>query len=115
MIRISFRQSMLAGFLLIASLLSWAAVRSWLVLEQFVDESRRSGEHVLQLSGSIQEIADRTVGLERSARQFAVLNEATLLERFDTNLEHALAAVGRLQSIPGEALGKLARDWRAAA
>ncbi|MEF8717871.1 MAG: ATP-binding protein [Candidatus Accumulibacter necessarius] len=115
MIRISFRQSMLAGFLLIASLLGWAAVRSWLVLEQFVDESRRSGEHVLQLSGSIQEIADRTVGLERSARQFAVLNEATLLERFDTNLEHALAAVGRLQSIPGEALGKLARDWRAAA
>jgi two-component system sensor histidine kinase GlrK len=68
MIRVSFRQSMLAGFLLIASLLGWAAVRSWFVLEQFVDESRRSGEHVLQLSGSIQEIADRTVDLERSAR-----------------------------------------------
>jgi two-component system sensor histidine kinase GlrK len=106
MIRLSFRQSMLAGFLLIASLLSWAAVRSWLVLEQFVDASRRSGEHVLQLSGSIQELADRTVDLERSARQFVVLNEATLIARFDTHLVHALAAVGRLESIPGEALGR---------
>jgi len=115
MIRLSFRQSMLAGFLLIASLLSWAAVRSWLVLEQFVDASRRSGEHVLQLSGSIQELADRTVDLERSARQFVVLNEATLIARFDTHLVHALAAVGRLESIPGEALATLTRDWRAAA
>ena len=115
MIRLSFRQSMLAGFLLIASLLSWAAVRSWLVLEQFVDASRLSGEHVLQLSGSIQELADRTVDLERSARQFVVLNEATLIARFDTHLAHALAAVGRLESIPGEALGTLTGDWRAAA
>ena len=115
MIRISFRQSMLAGFLLIALLLSWAAVRSWLVLEQFVEESRRSGEHVLQLSGSIQEIADRTVDLERSARQFMIVNEATLIKRFDANVDHALAAVGRLESIPGETLGKLPGDWRQAA
>ena len=53
MIRISFRQSMLAGFLIITVLLSWAAVRSWLVLEQFVEQSRRGSEQALQLSASI--------------------------------------------------------------
>ncbi|WP_300449225.1 ATP-binding protein [Accumulibacter sp.] len=114
MLRLSFRQSMLAGFLLIALLLSWAAVRSWLVLEQFVERSRQDGERALQLSASIQELADRRVDLERNARQFLVLDDATLLERFDANVAHALATVGRLESIAGQALGRLPGDWRQA-
>lgn len=113
-IRISFRQSMLAGFLLIALVLSWAAVSSWLLLEQFVQQSRQHGEHALQLSASLQELADRTVGLERSARQFTVLNEPVLLERFDENIAHALTAIKRLDSIPAASLGTLPGDWRQA-
>ena len=112
MIRISFRQSMLAGFLLIALVLSWAAVRSWLVLEQFVEQSRKSNEQALQLSASIQELAERTVDLERSARQFMVLNDPGLLARFDENVGHSLAAVKRLEAMPGDALGELPGDWR---
>ncbi|MFZ4538745.1 sensor histidine kinase [Propionivibrio sp.] len=112
MIRISFRQSMLAGFLLITLLLSWAAVRSWLVLEQFVEQSRLGSEQALQLSASIQELAERTVYLERSARQFMVLNDPALLARFDENVAHSQVAVTRLESISGEALGKLPGAWR---
>ena len=103
---------MLAGFLLIAFALSWAAVRSWLVLEQFVDQNRRGSEQTLQLRASIQELAERTVELERNARQFMVLNDALLLERFDETAGRALAAVIRLESLPGEALGKLPATWR---
>jgi len=114
MIRISFRQSMLAGFLLIALLLSWAAVRSWLVLGQFVEQSRQVNEQALLLSASIQELAERTVDLERSTRQFMVLNDAALLGRFDENVSHSLAAVKRLDSVPGEPLGKLPGAWRQA-
>jgi two-component system sensor histidine kinase GlrK len=114
MIRISFRQSMLAGFLLIALLLSWAAISSWLTFERFAAQSRRGSEHALQLSASVQELADRTVDLERSARQFMLLDDVLLLERFDANIAHALAAVKRLEAIPGKALGKLAGDWRQA-
>lgn len=105
---------MLAGFLLIALLLSWAALRSWLVLEQFVDQTRQGSEQALQLSASIQELAERTVDLERSTRQFMVLNNATLLERFDENVSHSLDAVRRLESVPGEPLGKLPSAWRQA-
>ena len=68
MIRISFRQSMLAGFLLIALLLSWAAVQSWLTLEHFVAQSQRSNAQAPELNAGIQELAERTVGLERSTR-----------------------------------------------
>lgn len=105
---------MLAGFLLIALLLSWAALRSWLVLGQFVEQSRQGSEQALQLSASIQELAERTVDLERSTRQFMVLNDAALLGRFDENVSHSLAAVKRLESVPAEPLGKLAGDWRQA-
>ena len=105
---------MLAGFLLIALLLSWAAVRSWLVLEQFVEQSRQGSEQALQLSATIQELAERTVDLERSTRQFMVLNDAALLGRFDENVSHSLAAVKRLESVPGEPLGELPGTWRQA-
>lgn len=114
MMRISFRQSMLAGFLLIALLSSWAAVRSWLVLESFVEQSRQAGEQALQLSASIQELAERSVDLERSTRQFMVLGDPVLLERFDENLVHSLAAVERLEALPGQPLAQLPAGWRQA-
>ncbi len=114
LIRLSFRQSMLAGFMLIALLLSWAAVRSWLVLEQFVVDSRQGSEQALQLTTSIQELAERSVDLERSARQFVILKDAALLARFDENVAHSLAAANRLESVAGESLGQLPGSWRAA-
>ena len=102
---------MLAGFLLIALLLSWAALRSWLVLEQFVEQSRQGSEQALQVSAAIQELAERTVDLERGARQFDILKDPALLERFDDNAAQARAAAHRLQDIPDAALATLAGDW----
>lgn len=113
MIRISFRQSMLAGFLLIALLLSWAAVQSWLALEHFVAQSQRSNVQALELNAAIQELAERTVDLERSTRQFLVLHDPVLLKRFDEHSALALTAVQRLELMPADALGTLPRDWRA--
>ena len=114
MIRISFRQSMLSGFLLIVVLLSWAAGRSWLVLEHFVAQSRQGSEQALRLSASIQELAERTVDLERSARQFMVLDDPAVLSRFDENVARSLAAIKLLEAIPWEALGGLPDAWRQA-
>ena len=111
MIRISFRQSMLAGFLLIALLLSWATVQSWLLLERFVEQSQRGSEHALQLRGSTQELAQRTIDLERTVRQFLVLNDPALLGRFDENVALSIAAVKRLELTPKTALGSLPDDW----
>jgi len=103
---------MLASFLVIALLLSWAAIRSWLMLEHFVEQSRQGSEQALLLSASIQELAERTVDLERNTRQYIVLEDSALLERFDENVAHSLNAVKRLEAIPGEALGDLPDNWR---
>ncbi len=103
---------MVAGFLVIALLLGWAAVRSWLLLEHFVDQSQRASEQALQLSTATQELAERSVELERSARQFMVLKEPTLLARFDENLALSMNAVARLENIAGGGLGALPEAWR---
>lgn len=114
MIRFSFRQSMLAGFLLMALFLSWAGIRSWLLLERFVEQSRSNGEQALQLSASIQELTDRTIELERSARQYVVLRDSALLERFDMHVARSLAALEHLESLPVPSLDVLPGDWRQA-
>jgi two-component system, NtrC family, sensor histidine kinase GlrK len=102
---------MLAGFLLIAVLLSWAALRGWLVLEHYVEQSRQSGEQALQASAAIQELAARTVDLERGARQFAVLKDETLLDRFAESARQAQIAATSLQAMPDATLGALADEW----
>lgn len=106
---------MLAGFMLIALLLGSAAVRSWLVVERFAEQSRRGSDQALQLTESIRELAERTVDLERSARQYLVLNDAALLQRFDDNLRQATAALDRLEGGAARSLDPLLKEWRTAA
>jgi len=112
MIRISFRQGMLAGFMMIVLLLGGASVRSWLVVEHFVDRSRQNGEQALQVAASIQELGERTVDMVRSARQFLVLQDAAIRQRFDDHLAQALTVVDRLDALDAKPLRSLLSDWR---
>ena len=91
MIRVSFRQSMLAGFLLIVALLGAASVRSWFLLERFAAQSRSNGELALRISASTQELAERTTELERGARQYMVLRDPSVLARFDALVSRTAA------------------------
>lgn len=106
---------MLAGFMLIAILLGSAAVRSWLVVERFAEHSRRGNEQALQLTESIHELAERTVDIERSARQYLVLKDPALLARFDDHLMQSLAAVTRLEASSAKGLQPQLRQWRESA
>ncbi|MBK7901297.1 MAG: HAMP domain-containing protein [Azonexus sp.] len=115
MTRISFRQSMLAGFLLIALLLGGAAVRSWMVVERFVDRSREVSAEALLLTGLVQDIAERAPDLERAARQYLILGDPVLLARFDATLSHARGVAERIDTLPGRPLGGLAAEWALAA
>ena len=99
MIRISFRQGLLAGFAMVVLLLGGASLGSWRVVERFVGQSRQNGEQALQASASIQELGERTVDVARSARQFLVLQEPDIRQRFDDHLAQALAVVDRLEAL----------------
>ena len=114
MLRLSFRQTMLAGFLLSAGLLAWAALGGWLLLERYAEASRLAGERAVRVRSALQGVAERTVDLERSARQFAIVGNPALRQRFVDSAKHAGAALARLEELPAEALGSLPQDWRQA-
>ena len=110
--RISFRQGMLGGFLMIVLLLGGVSLRSWLVVEQFVEQGRQNGEQALQVAASIQELGERTVDVARSARQFLVLQDPAIRQRFDDHLGQAMAVVDRLDALDAKPLKSLLADWR---
>ena len=58
-----------------------------------------------------QELTQRTIDLERTVRQYIVLNDPALLERFDESVGLSIAAVKRLEQTPNTALGSLPNDW----
>lgn len=112
MIRLSFRQTMLAGFLTVVLFLGWAGLRGWFLLEQFSRQSRANNEQFLQLSALILELAERTTELERSARQYQVLSEPAVLARFDMHAARSLVAIERLESLAIPALAASSANWR---
>ncbi|MDP3539571.1 MAG: ATP-binding protein [Azonexus sp.] len=112
MIRVSFRQGMLLGFAVIVLLLGGVALQSWLVVERLVDESRRNSEQAIHLTAAIQELAERTVDIERSARQYLVLDDPLFHQRFDEHLAQSLALVDRLDAMVAEPMTPLLGGWR---
>ena len=112
MIRVSFRQSMLLGFAVIVLLLGGAALQSWLVVERLVNQNRQVSEQAIQLSAALQELAERTIDIERSARQYLVLNDPVFRQRFDDHLAQSLALVERLEVLAAEPLAPLLGGWR---
>lgn len=110
--RISFRQGMLAGFLLIVILLGGVAVHGWLLLERLVGQSRDNSTQALQLTAAVQTLAERSIDIERSARQFLVLDDPQLRARFDEHLAQSLALLPSIDVPAAASLGEALAGWR---
>lgn len=113
--RLSFRLSLLCGFLLVSCVLGAAAWRGLSVLEGFAAESRAGAAQALRITADVQQIAERSVDLERSARQYLVLGEPELLARFTAIRQQVDGILDRLAGNPALALDAAAAAWRAAA
>jgi two-component system sensor histidine kinase GlrK len=111
---LSFRQGLLAVFLLIAAALGGAAAQAMLALEHVALQGREASQDAAALSAQGQRLAERTVAMERSARQFLVLDDAALRERFQAawadarDTQTALAA-----TLAAPASRQLFSDWSA--
>lgn len=112
MIRISFRQGMLLGFCVIALLLGGVVVQSWFVLERLFEQSRQNSAQAIQLTAEIQELGERSIDLERSARQYQLLGDPVFLQRFDDHLGQSLKLVDRLDTAVSEPMTSLLGGWR---
>jgi two-component system sensor histidine kinase GlrK len=109
--RYSFRQLLLVAFLLIAALLSAASLRGLFTLEKLLRQSSEGARRAVAHTADAQLLAERTVAMERSARQYLVLEDPVLRQRFEEAGRDARDALGRLADNLVSA--NLAAEWRA--
>ncbi|MBN9409570.1 MAG: two-component sensor histidine kinase [Burkholderiales bacterium] len=94
--RVSFRQWLLVAFLLIAALLGGASLRALFTLEDLMAQSRDGAQRAISLSTSAQALTERSLAMERAARQSLVLSDTQLRRRFDDAARDARGIVQRL-------------------
>ena len=95
----SFRTTLLITVLLIAGALGAAAASGWVMLQDFALASRQAGSTALNLSAAMQQIDERSADMERSARQYAVLQAPALRERFNEARVRAQVALAEIESV----------------
>lgn len=110
---LSFRQLSLGVFVLIAALLGATSVHALLTLDRLAAHSREAGRHAVALAEQAQRLSERGVAMERSARQFLVLDDPAFRERYADAWRDAQAALAAIAAgLPGAQQAAIA-DWRA--
>jgi len=107
--RLPFRALLLLAFILVGALLGGTALRAVIVLDQLTAQRTAWADAAMQLTANAQTLAERTVDMERAARQSLVLSDRLLRRRFEDESGNARTALRRLtdQGLPG----KLAKGW----
>lgn len=96
-LRFSFPQLLLLAFLLIGALLGASALRALFTLESLMAQSRDGATQAIELSTAAQSLSERSVAMERTARQSLVLRDAQLRQRFVEASVQAREILVRLQ------------------
>lgn len=107
----SLRQWLLLAFLLIGLLPGAAALRALFTLESLMAQSDDAAMRAIELSTSAQALTERSLSMERAARQSLVLGDAQLRRRFDDAARDARAVLDTL--VENDLPADRARVWRA--
>ncbi|MFT7774108.1 sensor histidine kinase [Roseateles sp.] len=109
---LSFHQCLLAAFLLITAVLGGAAAQAMFALEHVALQGRQASQDAAALTAQVQRLAERTVAMERSARQFLVLDDSSLRERYQGAWADARATQAVLAELMGDAVSQpLLAEW----
>lgn len=108
-LRFSFPQLLLVAFLLIGALLGAAALRALFTLDTMMALGRESTAQAIELSTAAQSLRERSLTMERAARQSLVLGDRQLRQRF---FEAANQSRGILRRLEGNELPvEFSRNW----
>ena len=110
---LSFRQLSLGVFVLIAALLGATSVHALLTLDRLAAHSREAGRHAVALAEQAQRLSERGVAMERSARQFLVLDDPAFHDRYADAWRDAQAALAAMGNGLPRAQHTALADWRA--
>lgn len=95
-LHLSFRQLLLVAFMLVGALLGGTALRAVIVLDRLMAQSGDAAAAALDLNASAQALAERTVDMERAARQSLILSDSELRRRFEDEARRGREALKRL-------------------
>lgn len=98
--QISFRQLLMVAFLLIAGLLAAVSLRGLGTLERLMVDSRSGAELAAAQAAHLQRLAELSATMERAARQYLVLDDASLRERFNAASRDLTADLDALSQVP---------------
>ncbi len=112
--KLSFRQLLLGVFLLIAVLLSAASLHALWTLDRLAAHSRDSGHHALALTENTQQLAERSVAMTRSARQYLVLDDPAFRKRYADTWRDARVSLDAVAAALPYAPTALFDRWRQA-
>ncbi|MYM66213.1 two-component sensor histidine kinase [Pseudoduganella sp. FT55W] len=112
--KLSFRQLLLGVFLLIAVLLSAASLHALWTLDRLAAHSRDSGRHALALTENTQQLAERSVAMTRSARQYLVLDDPAFRKRYADAWRDALTSLDAVAAALPYTPPELFARWRQA-
>ncbi len=108
--RPSFRQLLLAAFVLVALLLGGVALRGQLALESLLEKGRDDAARTLALSAHAERLDELALAMERAARQFLVLGDGTLRQRYQRSADDA---EGHLRALAEDGIAPdAAAAWR---
>jgi len=110
--KLSFRQLLLGVFLLIAVLLSAASLHALWTLDRLAAHSRDSGQHALALTENAQQLAERSVAMTRSARQYLVLDDPAFRKRYADAWRDARLALDAMAAALPHTQPQLFDHWR---
>lgn len=108
---LSFRQLLLAAFLLIAALLSGTSMHALFTLERMSVHSRETARQAVRMTEAAQHLAEWTVAMERSARQYLVLDDPAFRARYVESWEQAKGALAELQAALPHAPAEVFSLW----
>ena len=103
---------MFAAFILIAGLLAATSVRALLTLEHLARQGRESARHAVTLTEQSQRLAEQSLAMERSARQFLVLDDPLFRDRYLAAWQQAEAALLALEGVLPDVAPGQGAAWR---
>lgn len=112
MSRLSFRQLLFAAFILIAGVLTATSVQALLTLEHLARLGRDTAAQAVLLTEEAQRLSERTMAMERSARQFLVLDDSVFSERYFAAWQDAAQALATLSAATPGFSPQLLLEWK---
>jgi hypothetical protein len=112
-LRTSFRQLLLLAFVLTAAALGAVSLSGLQALQGLMAKSREAAQQAVVLNLAVSGLGDRATDMERAARQYLVLGDPVLRQRYDAAVREARNAMQPL--VDFEPTAAQARHWLSAA